>query len=43
VDPFIGVIPEGGNTVPVRKGGTEWAVNIGQETYSEILIELKNT
>jgi hypothetical protein len=43
MDPFIGVIPEGGNTVPVPKGGTEWAVNIGNETYSEILIELKNT
>jgi hypothetical protein len=43
MDPFIGVIPEGGNTVPVPKGGTEWAVNIGKETYSEILIELKNT
>ena len=39
----VGVIPEGGNTVPVPKGGTEWAVNIGNETYSEILIELKST
>jgi hypothetical protein len=43
MDPFIGVIPEKGNTVPVPKGGTEWAYNIGNETYHEILIELKNS
>ncbi len=42
MDPFIGVIPEGGNTVPVPAGGTEWAVNIGKKRYYEILIELKN-
>ena len=42
-DPFVGVIPEKGNTVPVPKGGTEWAYNIGKETYHEVLIELKNS
>lgn len=41
MDPFVARLPAGGNTVRVPKGGTEWAVNIGQETYSEILIELK--
>ena len=43
VDPFIGVIPENGNTVPVPKGNTEWAWNVGKKTYHEVLIELKNT
>ena len=43
VDMFIGKIPPQGNTVPVPKGGTEWAVNVGKETYREILIELKNS
>ena len=43
VEPFVGIVPEKGNTVPVPKGGTEWAVNVGKQTYHEILIELKNT
>jgi len=43
VDMFIGKVPSQGNTVPIPKGGTEWAYNIGAETYREILIELKNT
>ena len=43
VDPFIGIVPELGNTVPVPKGNTEWAVNIGKEVYHEFLVELKNT
>jgi len=34
-------LPKGGNTVAIPKGTTEWAVNIGKETYREILIELK--
>ncbi len=42
-DPFIGKVPPQGNTVGVPKGGTEWALNVGKETYREILIELKNT
>ena len=40
---FIGKIPPQGNTVMVPKGGTEWALNVGEETYHEILIELKHT
>ena len=43
VEPFIGIIPENGNTVPVPKGNTEWAWNVGKKTYHEVLIELKNT
>ena len=43
VDPFVGKVPPQGNTVPVPKGGTEWAVNVGEKTYYEILIELKKS
>jgi redox-sensitive bicupin YhaK (pirin superfamily) len=43
MDFFVGKIPPVGNTVRVPKGGTEWAFNVGQKTYHEILIELKNT
>lgn len=40
---FVGVVPPEGNTVYVPKGGTEWAYNVGKETYYEFLVELKNT
>jgi redox-sensitive bicupin YhaK (pirin superfamily) len=43
VDMFIGKVPQQGNTVPIPKGGTEWAYNVGEETYREILIELLDT
>ena len=43
MDFFVGVVPPQGNTVHVPKGGTEWALNVGQQTYHEILIELKKT
>ena len=43
MDFFVGKIPPQGNTVHVPKGGTEWALNVGQKTYHEILIELKNS
>jgi len=43
MDFFVGKIPPQGNTVRVPKGGTEWALNVGKQTYSEILIELKKT
>jgi hypothetical protein len=29
--------------VRVPKGMTEWALNVGQKTYHEILIELKKS
>jgi len=43
IDSFIGIVPENGNTVRVPKGNTEWTWNVGQKTYHEILVELKNT
>lgn len=43
IEPFVGRIPPQGNTVRVPKGGTEWALNVGQRRYHEILIELKKT
>ena len=36
-------IPPAGNTVGVTHGGTEWAFNIGTQTYREVLFELKGT
>jgi hypothetical protein len=43
MDPFVARIPAGGNTVRIPKGGIEWAVNVGEQTYSEVLIELKKS
>ena len=43
MDFFVGRIPPKGNTVRVPKGNTEWAVNIGQKRYHEVLIELKKS
>ena len=31
------------NLAYVPKGGKEWAFNVGNETYHEFLVELKNT
>lgn len=43
IDFFVGIIPPEGNTVRVPKGNTEWAYNVGEKRYHEILIELKST
>jgi len=43
MDFFVGRVPPRGNTVRVPKGGTEWAYNVGEKTYHEVLIELKKT
>ena len=40
---FVSDLPERGNTVPVDKGRTEWALNIGSVAYREVLIELKGS
>ncbi|MEM9176784.1 MAG: hypothetical protein AAGC67_16295 [Myxococcota bacterium] len=40
---FVGKVPEKGNTVPVPKGGFEWAYNVGEQRYREIIVELKDT
>ena len=31
----------GPNTMRIPKGSTEWALNVGDETFYELLIELK--
>ena len=41
IEPFVAELPVGGETVRVDAGGTEWAVNVGKETFYEILVELK--
>jgi len=41
VDSFVGVVPKNGNTVAIPKGGLEWAYNVGQKRYREIIVELK--
>ena len=43
VDFFAARIPPGGNTVRLPKGGSEWAFNVGEKRYHEILIELKTS
>jgi len=43
MDWFVGKVPPQGNTVRVPKGGTEWAVNVGEKRYHEVLIELKKS
>jgi mannose-6-phosphate isomerase-like protein (cupin superfamily) len=43
MDWFVGKVPAKGNTVRVPKGGTEWAYNVGQKRYHEVLIELKKS
>jgi hypothetical protein len=43
VESFVGIVPPQGNTVGIPKGGVEWAWNVGQETYHEVLVELKGT
>ena len=43
VDSFVGKVPAEGNTVSVPKGGLEWAYNVGEKTYREIIVELKDS
>ena len=43
VDSFVGVVPKQGNTVAIPKGGLEWAYNVGQKRYREIIVELKKS
>ncbi len=42
MDSFIGVVPPSGNTVGIPRGGLEWAWNVGEQTYHEFLVELKD-
>lgn len=43
LDSFVGKVPEAGNTVSIPKGATEWAVNVGEKTYREVIVELKQS
>ena len=40
---FVGKVPEAGNTVSIPKGATEWAYNVGEKTYREVIVEMKNS
>lgn len=43
VAPFMVPIPEGGNIAMVPGGATEWAYNVGEKAYREIIVEMKNS
>lgn len=43
MESFVGVVPPAGNTVGIPRGAIEWAWNIGEQTYHEFLVELKNS
>jgi quercetin dioxygenase-like cupin family protein len=43
VESFVGKVPEAGNSVAIPKGATEWAYNVGEKTYREIIVELKQS
>lgn len=43
VESFVGKVPDAGNTVSIPKGATEWAYNVGEKTYREVIVELKDT
>jgi beta-alanine degradation protein BauB len=43
VDSFVGKVPQAGNTVGIGKGATEWAYNVGEKTYREVIVELKDS
>ena len=40
-DTLVGKVPAEGNTVSIPKGGVEWAYNVGEKTYREIIVELR--
>ena len=43
IDSFVGKVPDAGNTVSIPKGETEWAYNVGEKTYREVIVEMKNS
>ncbi len=43
IDSFVGKVPEAGNTVSIPKGALEWAYNVGEKTYREVIVELKDS
>ncbi len=42
MDSFVGIVPPEGNTVGIPRGAVEWAWNVGEQTYHEFLVELKD-
>jgi len=42
IDSFVGVVPEIGNFVSIPRGGVEWAYNVGEKTYREVIFEIKS-
>ena len=42
VESFVGIVPEDGNIVSIPAGATEWAYNVGEKTYREIIVEIKD-
>jgi hypothetical protein len=43
VESFVGKVPEAGNTVSIGKGALEWAWNVGEKTYREVIVEMKES
>ena len=43
LEPFAAKLPPGGVTVSIPKGSLEWSVNVGRETFYEIVIEPQAT
>lgn len=41
MESFVGIVPDEGNFVRIPKGGVEWAYNVGEKTYREVIFELK--
>ena len=42
INSFVGIVPAEGNFVSIPKGGHEWAYNVGEKTYREVIFELKD-
>jgi quercetin dioxygenase-like cupin family protein len=43
IESFVGKVPEAGNTVSIPKGNVEWAYNVGDETYRDLIVEIKDS
>ena len=43
IESFVGKVPDAGNTVSIPKGATEWAYNVGEKTYREVIVEIKDS
>jgi hypothetical protein len=41
LEPFVAKLPPGGVVVSIPRGSLEWSVNVGAQTFYEIVVELK--